>query len=381
MTSPSNVAPSSEFGSHVTTDFWMTPLLEAVHNLRKSFLVKLSFHGHEVRVRLVIPRCSITGRAWLLLFCLLCSQAALLVLRAQTAVAAGQDEPAEVRVPRLFEEFPWSLSKEERAFVARNLDQAFEIGVSYESQSTRPLRITSATARSVEIFRPTGVTPLYVVALSFRVENTTNQSITAFACSLFRVGFEGERIPLRLHRSIPARGSREFSIPSVASPLHLGYMPIILAERPTALGLNIDGVSFAGGTSWGTVPRIETQPPKVSRTRPILDDAHSQANRPIPPERIQLGKNLLEAHLVKRVNPIYPQAAKEAGIQDIVLLQVTIGRNGQVAGVQVSQGHPLLIEAAQDAVRQWTYQPIWINGQPVEVVGPVEVRFKSESAQ
>ena len=159
-------------------------------------------------------------------------------------------------------------------------------------------------------------------------------------------------------------------------------MPIILAERPTALGLDIDGVSFCGrNISWGFVPRIETQPPKVSRTRPILDDAHSQANRPISPERIQLGKSLLEAHLVKRVNPIYPQAAKEAGIQDIVLLQVTIGRNGQVAGVQVSQGHPLLIEAAQDAVRQWTYQPTWINGQPVEVVGPVEVRFKSESAQ
>ena len=37
-TSPSNVAPSSEFGRQVTTDFWMTPLLEAVHNLRKVFL-------------------------------------------------------------------------------------------------------------------------------------------------------------------------------------------------------------------------------------------------------------------------------------------------------------------------------------------------------
>ena len=53
----------------------------------------------------------------------------------------------EVRIPRLFEAFPWSLSAEERAFVARNLDQVPEIEVNYESYSTRPLRITHATAR------------------------------------------------------------------------------------------------------------------------------------------------------------------------------------------------------------------------------------------
>ena len=320
-------------------------------------------------------------RVWVLLFSLFCHPLPLSVLQAQAAVALGQQEPVDAWVPQLFEEFPWSLSAEERALVARNITQAPNIGVAYEGYSTQPLRITSATARSVEISRSTGVSPLYVVGLSFRVKNTTNQVITAFACSLFREGFEGDKIPLRLQRSIPARGSREFAIPSVASPVHLRYMPIVLAERPTALRLNIDGASFEGGGSWGTIAAIEAQQPKVSRSRPVVDDADSQANHGIPPQLIRLGKNLLEAHLVKRVNPIYPQPAKEAGIQDTVLLQVTIGRNGQVAGVQVSKGHPLLIKAAQDAVRQWTYQPTWINGQPVEVVGPVEVRFKSESAQ
>ena len=180
------------------------------------------------------------------------------------------------RSRRLFEEFPWSLSAEERVFVARNLDQAPEIGVSYESHSTRPLRITHATARSVEVVLPTGISPLYVVSLSFRVENTTSQAVTAFACSLSRVGFESDGITLRLHRSIPARRFRQFSIPSVVSPLHFRYLPIVFTEQPSALNLNIDGVCFLDGTSWGAVEALEAQPAKVSRTRPIPDGADSQ---------------------------------------------------------------------------------------------------------
>ena len=318
----------------------------------------------------------IAGQAWLLLFCLFCGQAPLLVLRAQTVVA-GQEEPAEVRVPRLFEEFPWSLSAEERAFVARNLDQAPEIAVSYEGDSTRPLRITQVTARRVEILRPTGVFPLYVVGLSFRVENTTSQAVTAFTCSLSRVGFESDGIPLRLHRSIPAHRSRHFLIPSATSPVHLRYLPVVFSQQPSALKLDIDGICFLDGTSWGAVEALEAQPGKVSRTQPIPDDADLQANHEIP-SADSTGKNLLEARLIKRVDPIYPQAAKEAGIQDVVLLQVTIGRKGEVAAVRATSGNPLLIEATQDAVRQWTYQVPWVNGQPVEVVGPVEVRFKSD---
>ena len=308
--------------------------------------------------------------AWLLLFSLFCGQAPLLVLRAQTVVAGGQKEPAELRIPRLFEEFPWSLSAEERAFVASNLAQAPEIGVNYESHSTRPLRITRATARRVEILRPTGVSPLYVVGLSFRVENTTTQAVTAFACSLSRVGFERDRIPLRLHRSIPARRSRQFSIPSLSSPLHLRYLPVVFTEQPSALNLNIDGVCFLDGTSWGAVEALEAQPAEVSRTRPIPDDADSQTTHQIPPQRIRLGKNLLEARLIKRVDPIYPPAAKEAGIQDVVLLEVTIGRKGEVTVIRASSGNPVLIEAAQDAVRQWRYQVPWVKGQPVEVSVP-----------
>jgi len=322
----------------------------------------------------------VTRRACPLLLFLSCGLP-LPLLQAQTAATSGQEEPAEAWVSQLFEEFPWSLSAEERDFVAKNLAQVPNIEVNYEGHSTRPLHVTYATARSVEIVRPTGVTPLYVVSLSFRVKNTTNQGITALACSLFREAFEGDKKSFRLQRSIPARGSREFSIPSVASPSHLRYLPIVFAERPTALRLSIDGVSFASGTFWGTVPAIDAHPPKVSRSGLVVDDADSQASRRMPPQRVQLGKNLLEAHLVKRVNPIYPPAAKEAGIQDVVLLQVMIGRNGEVVEVRASQGNPLLIEAARDAVRQWTYRPTWVNGQAVEVEGPVEVRCRSESTQ
>jgi len=58
-----------------------------------------------------------------------------------------------------------------------------------------------------------------------------------------------------------------------------------------------------------------------------------------------------------------------------VLLQTSIDKTGQVADVSVLSGHPLLNDAAVEAVQQWTYQPVLLNGQPVDVVTTVTVNF------
>ena len=82
--------------------------------------------------------------------------------------------------------------------------------------------------------------------------------------------------------------------------------------------------------------------------------------------------------MIFQVAPIYPPLAKQARIQGEVVLEAIISREGDVTNLRVVSGHPLLVEAALTAARQWKYRPTLLNGQPVEVVSQVTVPFKLE---
>jgi periplasmic protein TonB len=59
----------------------------------------------------------------------------------------------------------------------------------------------------------------------------------------------------------------------------------------------------------------------------------------------------------------------------VVVLEAVINKQGSVENLRVINGHPLLIQAALDAVKQWKYKPTLLNGEPVEVVTQVTVNF------
>ncbi len=103
------------------------------------------------------------------------------------------------------------------------------------------------------------------------------------------------------------------------------------------------------------------------------------SNLPPPPKeapkRIRVGGQVQTAKLVNKVTPVYPALAKQARISGTVRLQAVIAKDGSVVELQVLSGHPLLQQAALDAVRQWRYQPTLLNGEPVEVVTTVDVIF------
>lgn len=82
-----------------------------------------------------------------------------------------------------------------------------------------------------------------------------------------------------------------------------------------------------------------------------------------------------EANLVHKTDPAYPQMAKIAHIQGDVVLLLTINEKGEVSNVRTVSGHPILIQAAMDTVKQWQYKPFLINGEPVEVQTMATVRF------
>jgi protein TonB len=93
------------------------------------------------------------------------------------------------------------------------------------------------------------------------------------------------------------------------------------------------------------------------------------------PQRVPVTSTIEAAKLISRVQLVYPQLAIQARIQGNVVLHAIIGRDGQVSELQVLSGHPLLVNAALDAVRQWRYSPTLLNGQAVEVETTITVSF------
>jgi TonB family protein len=82
-----------------------------------------------------------------------------------------------------------------------------------------------------------------------------------------------------------------------------------------------------------------------------------------------------EQNLVKKVAPVYPALAKQVHIQGKVGIRLMISKEGTVASVKVLNGHPLLVQAAIDAVKQWQYNPFEVDGQPVEAQTDIDVPF------
>jgi len=96
---------------------------------------------------------------------------------------------------------------------------------------------------------------------------------------------------------------------------------------------------------------------------------------PKPQSRIKVGGNVTAARLQNKVSPVYPALARQTRISGTVRLHAIIAKDGTVQQLEVVSGHPLLVQSALDAVRQWRYQPTLLNGEPVEVDTTVDVIF------
>jgi protein TonB len=85
------------------------------------------------------------------------------------------------------------------------------------------------------------------------------------------------------------------------------------------------------------------------------------------------------AKILNQVEPVYPRLAASARISGTVRLKAVISKDGHIENLSLISGHPLLVQAAMDAVRQWTYQPTVLNGNKVEVDTEIDVNFQLSS--
>jgi periplasmic protein TonB len=96
---------------------------------------------------------------------------------------------------------------------------------------------------------------------------------------------------------------------------------------------------------------------------------------PAPAVRAIRTSSMLQGNLIRRVEPAYPPLARSARIEGSVELAAIISKEGAIENLRLVSGHPLLVHAALDAVRQWRYRPYILNGEPVEVETQITVRF------
>jgi protein TonB len=115
-----------------------------------------------------------------------------------------------------------------------------------------------------------------------------------------------------------------------------------------------------GGVLGGVIGGMGTAPPPP---------------RPRQTGPLRVGGNVQAAKIINRPTPVYPPLARQTRISGTVRLHAIIGKDGTVQQLEVLSGHPLLQQAAMDAVRQWRYQPTLLNGEPVDVDTTIDVIF------
>ena len=117
--------------------------------------------------------------------------------------------------------------------------------------------------------------------------------------------------------------------------------------------------------------------PASLQTAQVLYKNPEQPQPGPPPTRIRVrvGGNVQFAKLVQQTMPIYPDAARSAGIQGTVVMNAIIGKDGTLLSACVASGSPSLAKSALDAVSQWHYSPALLNGEPVEVMTEIQVVF------
>ena len=127
-----------------------------------------------------------------------------------------------------------------------------------------------------------------------------------------------------------------------------------------AIGIGVPGPAF------GPAPmptQIAVAPAPAVVTPPQIDKPRA------------VGGDVQAAKILKKVLPIYPPLAISARISGTVHLVGIIAKDGTVQKLEIVSGHPFLVRAAVDAVRQWVYKPTLLNGEAIEVIAPIDVIF------
>ena len=153
-------------------------------------------------------------------------------------------------------------------------------------------------------------------------------------------------------------------------PLALQPLPPIMRFE-TKTSFHVRGSSVAAGSWMDSFIYVEGRFRFLGRgAYPFWDAANVRRADPCAKPGEQTGGQLLT-----RVEPTYPEEAKQKKIEGIVRLRLTVAKDGSVKEVEIVDGDPLLVDAAKQAALQWRYAPFMNCGNPVEMRSMEHVKF------
>ena len=116
-----------------------------------------------------------------------------------------------------------------------------------------------------------------------------------------------------------------------------------------------------------------------SRCSPLLSLPSSALRRrmPLPPRPrvVRISGGVAAGNILTKVQPVYPQDAKEQHIGRSVVMHARIDTAGNIADLEVVSGPEVLRASALEAVKQWTYKPYVLNGRPVDIDTTITVNY------
>ena len=177
----------------------------------------------------------------------------------------------------------------------------------------------------------------------------------------------------------PAAGARMSRAPAAPRPEPATTAFVAPIEVPSQIkieepSLDLSGVQ--GGVPGGVEGGI---PGGV--VGGIVGGLPSEAPAPPPTKVVRIGGALVAPKLVRSVRPEYPALAAQARVQAVIILEAQVDTRGFVKNVHVLRGSPLFDDAAVEAVKQWRYQPLLLNGEPTEFILTVTLLFNLQDAQ
>ncbi len=175
--------------------------------------------------------------------------------------------------------------------------------------------------------------------------------------------------PAPVVKSIPMIAARSFQAARLTTPVVIPHKIASFNEAPPTPDLS----TFGAGTDQSGAGNSLLLGSGASAPAPPPSVAPEKSSGPRSPLRV--GGQVAEANLIHRVDPVYPPLARQARVQGTVEFSAVISKEGRVERLQLVRGHPLLVNAAREAIVQWRYRPTMLNGQPVEVVTSITVNF------
>jgi TonB family protein len=105
-------------------------------------------------------------------------------------------------------------------------------------------------------------------------------------------------------------------------------------------------------------------------SRMVRKDVHAQ------PPSAKVPAEVMERLLIRRVDPVYPEAARRANVQGVVVLDAVIAADGSVVNIHPVSGSDALVSAAMDATRWWRFRPYRVRGEPATVETTLSIEFR-----